>query len=198
MYSIHSAYPLSCLYLSAHLYPLPRQSTSISCQKTSEKAQIKMRFSLPIATSLALFLLPLQTLSCAVQVSIPEAPVTPYGPITVPTLSSTGGAVVNSVSTTRVYYQDSDGTLHELAGSGLPGPNNPYRDHILLGPGRVRLGSPIVAIDLTTGFQIVMKAPFVFCFRSRLYLSYSSHCSSLPSSPLLNPALFLFTHPSRT
>ena len=143
-----------------------------------------MRLSFSIPTSLLLFLLPLQTFSSPAPEPIPGTLATQNGPITVPVLSL-GAAILAFGGATRVYYQHTDGSIHELVGNGNPSPSRVYVDQIILPTGKARLGTPIVAVD-SGNLQIVRATPFGF-IPSALIPSNPPSSSSLPSSSTCHP-----------
>lgn len=147
-----------------------------------------MRLSLSIPTSLLIFLLPSQTLASPAPAPIPGTQATQNGPITIPALSL-GGAILAFGGATRVYYQQTDSSIHELVGNGSPNANRVYNDQIVIPAGKVRIGSPIVAVDY--GNLAIVRASRSF-FASFLSLSlscpsYSPH--SILSSLRLSPSI---------
>lgn len=71
----------------------------------------------------------------------------PAGPLFLPN-NSTGAAVVVNSGYTRIYYLAADGSIHELRGSGIPRPGAPYVDILRVPAIRVRINSPLAAVEL--------------------------------------------------
>lgn len=120
-----------------------------------------MHFSLPL--SISLILLPLlQHVSFAA--AAPEAiPAPPRLRISLPQFSSGAAVIISTDGTTRAYYQDGDGGLHEVSGPFFVDENVFFDDDLILAAGGARKDTPLAVVDLTgTGFLVSFLPLFLF------------------------------------
>lgn len=92
---------------------------------------------------------------------------------------SSSAAVHDDIGNTLIYYQTSDGAIHELKGYGYPQSINPYTDSVLLKPGQARKGSPLAAASLAKGYDLVGFVDSLVFFLAFLFLCFFLSSPSL-------------------